>query len=69
MTRKEMMLKGISTYTLLNFSLMKRMLPEWSLKEIKDTLKTGTWKLLGFTVGVIGLIVSIIVTVAVTLIK
>ena len=38
-------------------------------EEIKDTLKTGTWKLIGFTVGVIGLIVSVIVTVAVTLIK
>ncbi|MCP4989828.1 MAG: hypothetical protein GY928_28355 [Colwellia sp.] len=42
---------------------------ESTAKEIKDTLKTGTWKLIGFTVGVIGLIVSIIVTVAVTLIK
>lgn len=42
---------------------------ESTAKEIKDTLKTGTWKLIGFTVGVIGLIVSIIATVAVTLIK
>ena len=38
-------------------------------KEIKDTLKTGTWKLIGFTVGVIGFIVSITATVAVNLIK
>lgn len=42
---------------------------ESTAKEIKDTLKTGAWKLIGFTVGVIALIVSVIVTVAVALIK
>lgn len=37
--------------------------------EIKDTLKTGAWKLIGFTVGVIALIVTVVASVAVAFIK